>query len=149
MGATLALARFVLTRIAGGVTMAQKTNRPEETADDQEPRHAPSPTALAAEAARTGVNPSEVLPNDEARIPGQDDLLRIGDADVDPLQNAYVGDEAPGFDMATPDQDEVDAVGRAYGVSEEDSGPLRPSAEIADARDRRRAFQEEPEPTED
>jgi hypothetical protein len=129
--------------------MAEKTDRPEDAADEQEPPHTPSPTALAAEAARTGVKPLEVLPTDEARIPGQDDLLRIGDAEVDPLQNAYVGDESPGFDMSTPDQDEVDAAGRAYGVSEEDSGALRASAELADARDRRRAFQEEPEPPEE
>jgi hypothetical protein len=63
--------------------------------------------------------------------------------------HAYVGDESPGFDMAAPDQDGVDAAGRAYGVSEIDSGALKPSAEIADARDRRRAFAEEPEPTEE
>ena len=132
--------------------MAQKNDRPEPTndlGDDDEPRHGSSPTALAAEAARTGVRPSEVKPREEPRIPGQDDLLRIGDTEVDPLTNAYVGEEAPGFDMATPDQDDVDAAGRAYGVSEADSGPLRASAEIADARDRRRAFQEEPERRED
>jgi hypothetical protein len=133
--------------------MAQENDRPEFATDrdddDHEPRHVPSPTALAAEAARTGVRPSEMTQPEEPRIPGQDDLLRIGDIEVDPLTNAYVGEEAPGFDMATPDQDEVDAAGRAYGVSEVDSGSLRASSEIADARDRRRAFQEEPEPTED
>jgi uncharacterized protein DUF6335 len=141
----------MLTRNAGGATMAQRTDRPDAPAarDDEEPSHVPSPTALAAEAARTGVRPPEAPRPDEPRIPGQDEVLQMGDRDVDPLQNAYVGDEAPGFDMATPDQDTVDAPGRAYGVSEEDSGPLRTSAEIADARDRRRAFQEEPEPSED
>jgi hypothetical protein len=130
--------------------MARDTDRPDSPRDgDDEPRHVPSPTAVAAEAARTGVRPVEVPRREEERIPGEDDLLRIGDAEVDPLRNAYAGEEAPGFDMATPDQDGVDATGRAYGVSEADSGALRPSAEIADARDRRRAFQEEPEPTEE
>jgi hypothetical protein len=133
--------------------MAQKNDAPDPTngrdEDDNEPRHAPSPTAVAAEAARTGVRPPEVQSPEEPRIPGQDDLLRIGDTEVDPLTNAYVGEEAPGFDMATPDQDEVDAAGRAYGMSEADSGPLRATSEIADARDRRRAFQEAPEPSED
>jgi uncharacterized protein DUF6335 len=122
---------------------------PETELNDDEPPHAPSPTALAAEAARVGVPPPEVLDREEPEIPGQDELLRIGDSEVDPLRNAYVGDESPGFDMATPDQDGVDAAGHAYGVSEIDSGELRPSAEIADARDRRRAFAEEPEPTEE
>lgn len=120
-----------------------------ELNDDGEPAHAPSPTALAAEAARLGVPPREVLPPEEPAIPGEDDLLRIGDSEVDPLRNAYVGEESPGFDMATPDQDGVDAAGRAYGVSEIDSGALEPSVEIADARDRRRAFAEEPEPPEE
>jgi hypothetical protein len=121
----------------------------DEDAGDREPAHVSSPTALAAEGARRGVPPPDVLHPAEAEIPGQDELLKIGDAEVDPLRNAYVGEEAPGFDMATPDQDGVDAAGRAYGVGEIDSGALKPSAEIADARDRRRAFAEEPAPGEE
>jgi uncharacterized protein DUF6335 len=115
---------------------------------EEEPPHAPSPTALAGEGAQRGVPPPNVISKPEAQIPGQDRILQIGDDEVDPLRNAYVGEEAPGFDMATPDQDGVDATGRAYGVTEIDSGELKPSAEIADARDRRRAFAEEPEPQE-
>jgi hypothetical protein len=132
--------------------MAEEDERIEpdpELNDEDEPRHTPSATALAAESARAGVAPPEVLDREHPAIPGQDELLRIGDAEVDPLRNAYVGDESPGFDLATPDQDGVDAAGRAYGVSEIDSGALKPSAEIADARDRRRAFAEGPEPTEE
>jgi hypothetical protein len=117
--------------------------------EDEEPRHLDSPTALAAEGARSGVRPPEVLPDAEPEIPGQDDLLRIGDADVDPLENAYVGEQAPGFDNPTPDQDGVDATGRAYGVSEADSGALKSSLDLAEARDRRRAFADEPDPPED
>jgi hypothetical protein len=118
-----------------------------ERADD-EPRHEDSATALAGEAAQSGVRPREVLRPDEPRMPGDDDLLRMGDAEVDPVQNAFVGDQSPGFDMATPDQDGVDAAGRAYGVSEADSGALKSTAEIAEERDRRRAFADAPEPTE-
>jgi hypothetical protein len=114
--------------------------------DEEEPRHVPSVTALAGEAVRAGARPPEVIPPAEPEIPREDELLEIGDPEVAPLSNAYVGDEAPGFDMPTPDQDSVDAAGAAYGVAEADSGALRPTAEIADARDRRRAFQEEPEP---
>lgn len=130
--------------------MAHDDDRPERSLgdrEDEEPRHVDSPTALAAEGARSGVRPAEVLPAEEQQIPGEDELLRIGDAEVDPIQNAYAGDESPGFDMATPDQDGVDAAGRAYGVSEADSGALKSSAELADARDRRRAFADEPDPT--
>ena len=117
--------------------------------EDREPPHTPSATALASEGARSGVRPRDVLPQEEEEIPGEDDLLRAGDPEVDPLGNAYSGEESPGFDMATPDQDGVDAAGRAYGVAEADSGALKSSAELADARDRRRAFAEEPEPRED
>jgi hypothetical protein len=130
--------------------MAEENDRnsgPERA--DEEPRHLESPTALAADGARAGVAPPEVMRAEEEQIPGQDDLLRIGDGEVEPLRNAYVGEESPGFDMATPDQDGVDAAGRAYGVSEADSGALKPTAEIAEARDRRRAFAEEPEPGEE
>ena len=131
--------------------MAEKNDAPEarRPRDEEEPQHVPSPTAVAADAAHRGVRPLEAARNEEEQIPGQDDLLRMGDAEVEPLTNAYVGEEAPGFDMATPDQDGVDAAGRAYGVSEADSGELRATSEIADARDRRRAFQEEPEPQEE
>jgi hypothetical protein len=129
--------------------MAERNGRNEWEGNGDEPAHAPSPTGIAAEAARSGVTPREVLPPDEPQIPGEDETLRMGDSEVDPLRNAYVGDESPGFDMATPDQDGVDAAGRAYGMSEIDGGELRPSAEIAEARDRRRAFAEEPEPTEE
>jgi hypothetical protein len=121
----------------------------QPSAGEDEPSHVPSPTALAAEGARRGVPPPELVRPEEPAIPGQDDLLKIGDDEVDPLRNAYVGDEAPGFDQPTPDQDSVDATGRAYGVSEIDGGELRPSAEIAEARDRRRAFAEGPEPPEE
>jgi hypothetical protein len=130
--------------------MAERDKRidrePDAPSGEDEPAHVPSPTALAAEAASLGVTPPGVVPAKEPEIPGQDELLRIGDAEVDPLANAYVGDEAPGFGMPTPDQDAVDATGRAYGVTEADSGSLKPTAEIAEARDRRRAFAEEPEP---
>ena len=99
--------------------------------------HQSSPTALAAEALRTGTTarPAARRP---AEVPQEDELLRVGDPNVDPLATAMVGDEAPGGDMPTPDQDRVDDIGRAYGVAEADSGELRTSAELLAARDRRR-----------
>jgi hypothetical protein len=127
--------------------MAQSDERrkqADEAAGGEEPEHLASTTAVAGEAAERGVPPPNVVRQEEEAIPGQDRLLQIGDEEVDPLRNAYSGDEAPGFDMPTPDQDSVDATGRAYGVTEIDSGALKPSAEIADARDRRRAFADEP-----
>ena len=131
--------------------MKKKTRKQERTvppeAGEPPERHQQSPTAIAAEALSTGVPPPAVArPDDEDEVPGEAELLRVGDDEVDPLQNAYVGDEAPGGDMPTPDQDLVDEIGRAYGVPEADSGTLRTSSELLDARDRHRAELEAPRP---
>jgi hypothetical protein len=102
-----------------------------------EPPHIPSPTAVAAEALRTGVvNPSGGTDRTE-EIPGNDAVLGFGDPEVDPLRAAYVGDEVPGGDMPVPGTDRIDDVGRAYGVAEEDSGELVTAADLLTERDRR------------
>jgi hypothetical protein len=60
-----------------------------------------------------------------------------GDVDAD-WESAYsVGDEAPGGDNPTPDQDLVDEIGRAVGVQYEDSEELEGEKKIAE-RDRHR-----------
>ena len=100
------------------------------------PRHLPSPTAVAAEALRTGVVPlatatrREILPHEEA--------LLVGDPDDDRMSNEYVGEETPGGSNPTPDQNAVDDIGRAYGLQEEDSGALRSAEEVLGRRDRHR-----------
>ena len=107
----------------------------------------PSGTAVAAEALATGVVPLEShhRHSDDNEIPGQDELLRVGDPDGRVTDAAFVGDETPGGDMPTPDQNQVDDMGRAMGVQEEDSGALRASSEILDRRDRNRAFEDVPD----
>lgn len=60
-----------------------------------------------------------------------------GDVDAD-WQEAYaVGDEAPGGDNPTPDQDRVDDIGKALGVTYEDNEELKASDKIAE-RDKHR-----------
>jgi hypothetical protein len=115
--------------------------RPEE--NDPPELHVQSPTAIAAEAMSKGLPPPSVAFPQEEDVP-RGEVLRVGDIEADALQNTYVGDEAPGGDMPTPDQDQVDEIGRAYGVTEADSGALRSSAELLDERDRRRAELEAP-----
>jgi hypothetical protein len=126
-------------------------NRPprkEAAAEAAEPATAPSGTAVAAEAMRTGVVPLAATPANRTDTANRGDArLKAGDADSDALQNAMVGDETPGGSQLTPDQDRVDDIGRAVGVQEADSGELRTSGEILDARDRRRAQQDVPDPT--
>jgi hypothetical protein len=105
----------------------------------EEPPHAPSPTAIAAEALRTGVVPLAIRrPRGDQAIPGEAERIRVGDPDDEPLQNEYVGEETPGGSTPTPDQSNVDDIGRAYGVQEEDSGELRTSREVMEGRDHRR-----------
>jgi uncharacterized protein DUF6335 len=63
--------------------------------------------------------------------------LTGGDVDAD-WEDAYsVGDEAPGGDNPTPDQDRVDDIGKALGVEYQDNEPLKGSDKVAE-RDRHR-----------
>jgi hypothetical protein len=64
-------------------------------------------------------------------------VLTGGDVDAD-WEDAYsVGDEAPGGDNPTPDQDRVDDIGRALGVEYQDNEELRAADKISD-RDKHR-----------
>ena len=100
-----------------------------------EVQHVSSPTAIAAEALRTGVLPG---PSRRHEVQREDDTILVGDPDDKSLANAYVGDETPGGSSPTPDQNEVDDIGRAYGLQEEDSGALRSGGEVLARRDRKR-----------
>ncbi len=63
--------------------------------------------------------------------------LTGGDVDAS-WEDAYaVGDEAPGGDNPTPDQDRVDDIGRALGVEYQDNEELKASEKISD-RDKHR-----------
>jgi hypothetical protein len=98
--------------------------------------HEPSQTAVAAEALRTGVLPDGLRRRDA--IPHEDEAIRVGDPDDDSLANEYVGEDLPGGSTPTPDQSNVDEIGRVYGLQDEDNGSLRTSTEVLARRDRRR-----------
>jgi len=104
--------------------------------DEDGEAHVRSPTAVAAEALRTGWLPRARRPRNE--IPREGETIRIGDPDDRTLANEYVGEETPGGTTPTPDQNGVDEIGRAYGLQEEDTGVLRSAAEVLTRRDRRR-----------
>ena len=129
-------------RRPGLVGKALRT-RPIPAIADPEIASPPSPTAVAAEALRTGVIPLEAgAPREE--IPGEGEQIRVGDPDDSVIDNEYVGDETPGGSSPTPDQNSVDEIGTAYGLQEENDGPLRGAAEILERRDRHRATMDEP-----
>lgn len=60
-----------------------------------------------------------------------------GDPDVSVEDAYFAGEEAPGGDNPTPDQDIVDDIGRALGVEYQDSEELRAGDKVAE-RDKRR-----------
>jgi hypothetical protein len=63
--------------------------------------------------------------------------LAAGDVDAKWSDAYAVGDEAPGGENPTPDQDRVDDIGKALGVSYDDNEKLRGSDKITE-RDRHR-----------
>ena len=63
--------------------------------------------------------------------------LTAGDVDADWESADSTGDEAPGGDNPTPDQDVVDEIGRALGVEYEDDEELQGGEEIGE-RDKHR-----------
>ena len=72
-----------------------------------------------------------------SKVTSSSPALTSGDVDADWESAESVGDEAPGGDNPTPDQDVVDDIGRALGVEYEDDEELQGGAEIKE-RDRRR-----------
>jgi hypothetical protein len=88
----------------------------------------------AAAAARSG---RDELRAALARHTETSPTLTAGDLDAK-WDDAYaVGDEAPGGDNPTPDQDRVDDIGKALGVTYEDNEELRAAEKVAE-RDRHR-----------
>lgn len=72
-----------------------------------------------------------------SKVTSSSPALTSGDVDADWESAEAIGDEAPGGDNPTPDQDVVDDIGRALGVEYEDDEELQGGAEISD-RDRHR-----------
>jgi hypothetical protein len=85
-------------------------------------------------AARTGRAELEEARQDHATMTP---AITGGDVDAD-LEAAYFsGDEAPGGDNPTPDQDVVDEIGRALGVEYQDNEELKAGDKVVE-RDKHR-----------
>ena len=65
-------------------------------------------------------------------------VLTGGDIDADWEQAKFGGDEVVGGSNPTPDQDIVEEIGKAIGVTYEDAEPLRPEDKIAKRDEQRR-----------
>jgi hypothetical protein len=85
-------------------------------------------------AARTGrAEVAESLHNHSGMSPD----ITGGDVDVDVEDAYFTGDEAPGGDNPTPDQDIVDDIGKALGVEYQDNEELKAVDKVTE-RDRKR-----------
>lgn len=115
---------------------AKKPNldRPRKTVADVHGIPSSLGTAAGASAAASG---RQEMKDKLRKHTGSGPALTSGDLDADWESAESVGDEAPGGDNPTPDQDVVDDIGRALGVEYEDDEELQGGAEIKE-RDRHR-----------
>ena len=121
------------TRHAPGLERARRRLREvEETVPS--PPSSLDPDRRKASAARSGRKGLQAAISEHNEVSPE---ITAGDVDAD-WEDAYsVGDEAPGGDNPTPDQDRVDDIGKALGVQYEDNEELKGADKIAE-RDRKR-----------
>ena len=108
-------------------------------ADEQDDDLIPSPPSTlnldrSASAIRSGRSKLDRLGNE---LTHTDAALAGGDVDADAQSAAAVGDEAPGGDNPTPDQDVVEEIGKAIGLTFQDTEQLGGERKLQE-RDRRR-----------
>lgn len=137
--------RTVTPRSAGGIKpvvalrKSPAVNRPRRTLPDEDDIiQGTPPSSLdldrSASAARSG---RRSLRDRFSEHTETSPALTAGDVDAD-WESAYsVGDEAPGGDNPTPDQDIVDEIGRAVGLEYQDNEELK-GADKLEKRDRNR-----------
>ncbi|MCU1382381.1 MAG: hypothetical protein JWL71_1078 [Acidobacteria bacterium] len=120
--------------VAGKVPRLDRSRR---TLDDGETMRTP-PSSLdlnrRGSAARTGR--AEMAQSDRNHK-GMSPDIQGGDVDVDVEDAYFTGEEAPGGDNPTPDQDVVDDIGKALGVTYEDNEELKGSDKVVE-RDKHR-----------
>ncbi len=126
------------TQTAAPIRKSPALNRARRVVTDDEDIVQTPPSSLdldrSASAARTGRRSLRDRYDEHTET---SPALTGGDVDAD-WESAYsVGDEAPGGDNPTPDQDIVDEIGRAVGVEYQDTEELKGEEKIAQ-RDRHR-----------
>jgi Family of unknown function (DUF6335) len=123
---------------AGGTRQAPGLERARRHLREVDETVASPPSSLEldrhASAARTGRDEMRQARRDHTEVSPD---ITAGDVDADWAGAYDSGDEAPGGDNPTPDQDRVDDIGKALGVEYEDNEELKGSDKIA-ARDKKR-----------
>jgi len=93
-----------------------------------------NPERRTSSAARSG---RAELVDDLRKHGGITPGITAGDVDADYANAYFSGDEAPGGDNPTPDQEVVDDIGKALGIEYNDAEELKSSDKVAE-RDRHR-----------
>lgn len=131
-----AAAKKAAPKKAATKTAAKRPNldRPRKTVADVHGIPSSLDANRGASAAKSG---RAEMKDRMSKVTSSSPALTSGDVDADWEAAESVGDEAPGGDNPTPDQDVVDDIGRALGVEYDDDEELQGGAEITD-RDRHR-----------
>ena len=123
---------------AGTIRQAPDLERSRRHLREVEETVASPPSSLnldrVASAARTGRAEMRQARQEHTEVSPE---ITAGDVDADWAGAYDVGDEAPGGDNPTPDQDRVDDIGKALGVEYEDNEELKGVDKIAQ-RDKKR-----------
>jgi hypothetical protein len=125
-------------RTAAATSKRPNLDRERRTIREEEEMVPSPPSSLnldrSASAARTGRAEFEQRLREHTST---GPALTGGDVDADWEDAETVGDEAPGGDNPTPDQDVVDEIGRAMGIEYDDNEELKGGDELVE-RDRHR-----------
>jgi hypothetical protein len=128
-------------RARGGQGRArdERSARPAEAPLSEEQLQGPPP----AEVLQEPTDLERAMRRESAEYSATSPKLTGGDPDADWQRAHLSGEEAVGGSAATPDQDIVDQLGDALGVSRGLEEEVRSSAEILEQRDARRGHNEE------
>jgi hypothetical protein len=132
MAAVTSLAKAAVTAGVNATFSAKKKpnlDRPRKTVADVHGIPSSLDMGRSASAAKSG---RAEMRDKLSKSTGSGPALTGGDVDADWQSAESVGDEAPGGDNPTPDQDVVDEIGRSLGVEYADDEELQGGAEISE-----------------
>ena len=121
-------------KTAAAAGKVPRLDRARRTLDDIVPT---PPSSLNMDRHGSAVRTGRAEMNEKLREHRGMTAVTGGDVDVDVNDAFFTGEEAPGGDNPTPDQDVVDDIGKAVGVEYEDNEELKSEEKII-KRDRHR-----------
>jgi hypothetical protein len=121
--------RQTASRKAAAPVKTPRLDRARRTLEDVTIPSPPSSLDMNRHGSAARSGRAEML-GERAKTHGMN-AITAGDVDVNAEDAFFTGDEAPGGDNPTPDQDVVDDIGRAVGVQYQDDEELQGGDEVA------------------